>query len=344
MSKKHSPNEFASVIQFFRLAVAKMRALSIPLTAQNYTVWYEYFNNSEPALNQEIEALLKAEQSFTSELNFELYSRFFEAKSSTQLNKMRLAISNLIRHLSLQMASLVEDMDNYDSALATCESQLHPTADVDTLSKLIATLIEETHKARSASQSTATLVKELNSEIESMRSVMAELNEENLVDALTGIGNRRAFDRALADSLTKSQRDQRQFCLLMIDIDHFKRFNDSYGHLAGDSVLRYVARRIKKGTKGQDFVCRYGGEEFSIILPNTDYHGGLVVAQAIADKVSKRILSAGKDSRPMGRVTLSVGVAISRLGDDAEILIGRADDCLYRAKAGGRNRVLGERE
>jgi len=318
--------------------------LSIPLNAQNYTVWYEYFCNSNPALTQEIETLLKADLSFTATRNLELYNRFFDANSNGQLNKMREAISKLIRHLSLQMASLIEDIDSYDSVLATCESQLSPIADVDTLSKLIATLIEETHKARSISQSTASLVKGLNEEIEAMRSVMAELNVETLIDSLTGIGNRRAFDQALSENLVRSQQEQRNFCLLMMDIDYFKRFNDTYGHLAGDSVLRYVARKIKQGTKGRDFVARYGGEEFSLILPSTDYDGGLVVAQAIANKISHRTLTVGKDSRPMGRVTLSVGVAVFRLGDDAETLIGRADECLYRAKASGRNQVLGERD
>ena len=344
MSKVADPNGNAGVIQVFRLTVAKMSALSIPLTGQNYALWYAYFSNSNVDLNSQIDAQLKTEQPFSEQRNLELYQQFFDANSKAKLNELRQAISTVTRHLSLQMATLLEDMDDYDSVLHNCESQLSPNADVNVLSQLITTLLEETKKARTAGQSTAAAARELNKEIVSLRALMAVLSEETLVDSLTDVGNRRAFDQMLAQTLRRSHQAQHKFCLLMMDIDHFKQFNDSYGHLAGDSVLRYVAKNIKKSIKGQDFVARYGGEEFSLILPNTDYRGGMVVAQAIADKISQRALTAGKDARPIGRVTLSIGVAIFQLGDDADKLIGRADNSLYRAKADGRNKVLGERD
>lgn len=344
MTNANTKTKHESVIQFFRLAVAKMIALSIPPNAQNYTIWYEYFTNENPNLSREIESLLTTEESFTTELNDDLYNRYFDGASSKQLNEMRDAIGQLVRHLSVQLADLVEDMDDYDKVLATCETQLNHASDIETLDKLISTLVTETQKARTASQSTSSLVNELNTEIKQMQSAMAELNEETLIDPLTGIGNRRAFDQELKRVLVKSSSGQRQFCLLMMDIDHFKIFNDTHGHLAGDSVLRYVAKKIKQGTKGGDFVARYGGEEFSLILPNTDYGGGMVVARAIAEKISKRTLTTGKERRSMGNVTLSIGLASFQLDDTAESIIDRSDRCLYRAKSEGRNKVVGEKD
>jgi diguanylate cyclase len=128
----------------------------------------------------------------------------------------------------------------------------------------------------------------------------------------------------------------------MLDIDHFKSFNDNYGHLTGDQVLRLVGLSLKQTIKGQDITARYGGEEFAVVLPNTALRQALTVADHIRRAVMSRELKKKSTGEILGRVTISVGVSMLQPGDDTDALIERADACLYAAKRAGRNRVICE--
>jgi diguanylate cyclase len=128
----------------------------------------------------------------------------------------------------------------------------------------------------------------------------------------------------------------------MTDIDHFKNFNDTWGHLTGDQVLRLVAMSLKQNVKGQDIAARYGGEEFAVILPNTVLRSALTVADHIRRAVMSKELMKRSTGQNLGRVTISLGCATARKGDTVQSLIARADACLYAAKRNGRNRVICE--
>ncbi|PCH64210.1 MAG: GGDEF domain-containing protein [SAR86 cluster bacterium] len=338
--------KFEKIVRCFRAAIKKMADLSIPPITQNYTIWYEYYSQTNLLMNKELDGLIAFNQPFTPVKSREIYKRYFDASPNKKLDELRKAVQKLIGQLSVQLTELVGDMDIYEEVLSSCETDLKENLEITALNKLISTLLEETRKARSSSQSTNIQVAQLNAEIKSMHSAIAELSEENLIDPLTGIGNRRAFDETLENILLDGKNESGEsftFCLLMLDIDHFKKFNDTHGHLAGDGVLRYVAQIIKKHIKGQDLVARYGGEEFSVILPNTEYYQGEIVAQSLVDIIAKRSLTAGKEKRPLGNVTASIGLAEYRLNDVAASIIDRADKCLYSAKSQGRNQVVGDK-
>jgi diguanylate cyclase len=128
----------------------------------------------------------------------------------------------------------------------------------------------------------------------------------------------------------------------MLDIDHFKSFNDNYGHLTGDQVLRLVGMSLKQSIKGQDFTARYGGEEFAVVLPNTPLRQAIIVADNIRRMVMSKELKKKSTGEILGRVTLSAGVSTIKTGEDSDALIERADACLYAAKRNGRNRVICE--
>lgn len=160
-------------------------------------------------------------------------------------------------------------------------------------------------------------------------------------DALTGVANRRSFDEKLMYEWRRERRDAQHLSLLMIDIDHFKRFNDTYGHQQGDKCLRRVAEVMTEVVfRPADLVARYGGEEFGIILPATDIEGAGVVAQRIQERLAAMEIAhaAGEE----GRITLSIGIATTAPadGESSESLLSAADDALYRAKHAGRNRVV----
>jgi diguanylate cyclase (GGDEF)-like protein len=158
-------------------------------------------------------------------------------------------------------------------------------------------------------------------------------------DALTGIPNRRAFDFRFDEEFRRAQREGRSVALLMADIDHFKPYNDAYGHPRGDLCLRRIADELENAVaRPADFVARYGGEEFAVVLPETNEAGALRVAEALRTVVEKM---GQPNWRADGPVTISLGVAAltPRAGDEPEDLIGAADRALYRAKQSGRNRV-----
>ncbi|MBE3135512.1 MAG: diguanylate cyclase [Acidobacteria bacterium] len=173
---------------------------------------------------------------------------------------------------------------------------------------------------------------------------LAERNQQMtlmaMMDGLTGIGNRRSFDEALERYHNQANRYGRMFSLAMIDIDFFKRYNDTFGHGAGDTVLRSIAQLLKHTARPSDLVFRYGGEEFVCLFPETDADGALAAAIRLHDAVA----TAGiphPGNQPAGVVTVSVGLATFSPdpAHSAAALLRSADDALFSAKRGGRNRV-----
>ena len=328
--------------KWMRLATSKMQLLSIAPAPENYGIFFHYYANKS-GLKEEVEKLLGQAVEFTPEVCADLYARHLE-KDSEQLNELKIAIKALIAQLCEQLKDLASDMDGFDQYLASCEASLNAQPDIEALKCLVSSLIKETRQARDTCQASSDVVNQLNREVDNLRSALEQMSEEVLVDALTGIHNRRAFDIEMTKIIASANIKAENFCLLLLDIDNFKIFNDEHGHLVGDMVLRYVAEMIKKGVKGRDVVVRYGGEEFAVILPKTDYEGALSVAHAISDTVAGQNLTVGKDKRSVGNVTLSAGVSEYRKGDNANAIVSRADAGLYAAKGQGRNIVVGERE
>lgn len=144
------------------------------------------------------------------------------------------------------------------------------------------------------------------------------------------------MEKAIAEALETNEA----MSLMLTDIDHFKTFNDNFGHLTGDQVLRLVAMSVKHNVKGEDTTARYGGEEFAVILPNTILRAAVTVAEHIRRAVMAKELVKLSTGEHLGRMTISIGVATLRKGDTGQSLIERADTCLYAAKRHGRNRVI----
>jgi diguanylate cyclase (GGDEF)-like protein len=173
----------------------------------------------------------------------------------------------------------------------------------------------------------------------------ARLVRSGLTDFLTGFHNRRYLQSRLREELARAQRGRQYLVCLMIDVDHFKRINDQYGHLAGDAVLREVARRVDNEMRSSDTGARFGGDEFAIVLAQSSFEDGERVAQRVLRSVSSQPIKVGTNGAET--VTLSIGVAaaapdpeVRDLKHMAERLIAEADAALYRAKSGGRNRVM----
>jgi len=156
-------------------------------------------------------------------------------------------------------------------------------------------------------------------------------------DQLTGLNNRTSFSQSLQHEWNLSQRYSTPFALLMLDIDHFKKINDTHGHMMGDEALKAVAKSIKETIRDSDVAFRYGGEEFVILLNNTGEPGSSLLAERIRKNIASLVIPVGDSSL---QLTVSLGTAILTDNETGEALLKRADDALYHAKDGGRNRVV----
>lgn len=172
-----------------------------------------------------------------------------------------------------------------------------------------------------------------------------ELQRLNRADGLTGLNNRRYLDEFLLAEWRRATRERTQLAVLMLDVDDFKKYNDTYGHVAGDEVLKTVGQALRVLLRRPaDMAARYGGEEFAAILPETDLEGAIIAADNIRKAIQAKELLKRSTNEKLGRITASLGVAMYRPGDTPGSLIERADRCLYAAKHAGRNRVLSENE
>lgn len=346
MNKNHNP-EVQQAINCLRLTLPRMQKHDVPTTPQNYAVWYEYTLGSIGELNQAIDEILKTNSLFTAEINKELYDKYIADRPIQVLESVHDSAKNLVQQLILKIHTMQTGTDRFSGAIDDCQNILASNPDIKTLDKLVTNLVNEAQKVQESNKNMADALAETEKELESLKCDMEKLNAVALVDQLTGVGNRRAFEEnieQLFQQYDAEDSDGSPFTIVVTDIDHFKAFNDTHGHQTGDRVLSYVALCIKRCIRGSDAVFRYGGEEFVISLPNTDIKGGKAVAENIRSYIANKKLTVGDGKKVLGRVTSSFGIAEVQVGDTIESLFERADQALYQAKENGRNCVVCESE
>ncbi|VEE64481.1 Stalked cell differentiation-controlling protein [Shewanella putrefaciens] len=342
MSSPAANKELDCAAQILRLAVPQMSALDIPVTPENYTVWYEYFAQSNLDLNRAIDGFLANKVVFTKEVNTSLYKNFIQEKSPEVIENVQIETQILINSLISKISQLTQGTEAFSSTLVDFGLQLQSTPDVCTLNQLVGGVIDEMQNLLINNQNMEQSLTAMGQEVQNLKSEMENLSLAAMTDQLTSLHNRRAYEIAIQDHIHRAEEQQTRCSLLLIDIDRFKLFNDTYGHQVGDKVLAYVALALKQCVRGDDFVARYGGEEFVVVLPNTHFHDALQVAETLRERISERRLAIGKDKKlSLGAITVSIGLASLQKGDDAETLFSRADKALYEAKSDGRNCVRG---
>ncbi|MGL4748568.1 MAG: GGDEF domain-containing protein [Shewanella sp.] len=342
MSSPAANKELDASAQILRLAVPQMSALEIPVTPENYTVWYEYFAQSNLDLNRAIDGFLANNVVFTKEVNTSLYKNFIQEKSPEVIENVQIETQILINSLISKITQLNQGTEAFSNTLADFGLQLQSSPDVSTLNQLVDGVIDEMQNLLVNNQAMEQSLNAMGQEVQNLKTEMENLSLAAMTDQLTSLHNRRAYEIAIQDHIHRAQEQHTRCSLLLIDIDRFKVFNDTYGHQVGDKVLAYVALALKQCVRGDDFVARYGGEEFVVLLPNTHFHDALQVAETLRGRISERRLAIGKDKKlSLGAITVSIGLASLQKGDDAETLFSRADKALYEAKSDGRNCVRG---
>ena len=230
------------------------------------------------------------------------------------------------------------DAAEYGDQLQSLTTQI-PGKDGQDIKKLVRGLLDETQRMADRNQALEGRLKESSSQITELKNNVESYRQQAMTDALTGLANRMHFDLRLRECTDTAAANGEPVCLLMIDVDFFKNFNDRFGHQVGDQVLRLVAQTMRNGVKGRDLVARYGGEEFAVILPHTRLDDAANVADQLRDSMASKKLVRKNSKSDLGTVTLSVGVSAYRHGENIADLISRADQAVYVAKRNGRNRV-----
>ncbi|RMF16220.1 MAG: diguanylate cyclase [Gammaproteobacteria bacterium] len=332
-------DELSRAVRYLQLALPEMAEHGVPATPRNYAVWYEYVLGHNTELNTLIDERKASGAPFTDAFNDSLYQQFIADRGKAAVDHIRESVRQLINELLAQAERQGQDLDSYLSTLEAVTRKLADTPNDIDLPELVQELLTETRSQRQSTSDIQANMARMVEEIKSLRQEVERLHQEANTDPLTRVANRRALEVALDNAISTAKLQGHALSIIILDIDHFKRINDSHGHVVGDKVLRFIASVLRRQTKGKDTVARYGGEEFVVVLPETPLEGARAVAENIRQRIAGQLLHDSVEDRRIGHVTISAGVATYIYGESADDLIHRADSALYQAKQNGRNRV-----
>jgi diguanylate cyclase len=336
-------DEHERTMAFAELALGQIKSLRQTAVPRNYEIWYVYATGYNAPLNKIINETLARNGKLTEADLEQIYETYLShIKTTDRIDKVGARVIGEIDDVMRLINDALGMSASYDATLTGATEKLSHAESRDQVKTIVGTLVKSTHEMRDTNKALEERLMLSKTEISSLQQSLEAIRAESLTDPLTGLGNRKYFDRSIEMAVQNALANGEPLSLMMFDIDHFKSFNDSYGHLTGDQVLRLVGMSLRQTIKGQDITARYGGEEFAVVLPNTALRQALTVADHVRRAVMSKELKKKSTGEILGRVTISVGVSMLKPGDDTDALIERADACLYAAKRNGRNRVVCE--
>lgn len=321
-------------------ALASLRRHAVPPTAINYAVWFTHHAGQNPALSRVLRELEARGDALDEVRHLELAERFLGRVARLErIHDLVDKADGALEAIAGEIGGFRTDAAAYGATLEGAASRLEGGGRMDAVAVLVAELKAATLAMRERAEALERELGRRDAELAALRTDLLKAEEAIGSDPLTGIGNRRLFDRKLEKLAAEAAANGTPLALLMVDIDHFKRFNDSYGHPVGDLVLKLVAAKLAERAQPPRVAARYGGEEFALLLPGSDLAEAVQLAEGIRTEVAHREVVLKSDGRRLGTVTLSIGAAVLRPGESIDRFLARADAALYRAKANGRNRV-----
>jgi diguanylate cyclase len=340
---RNDSGEHERTLAFAQIALDQIKALRLSAAPYSYEVWYRYATGYHPALNRAINAALRAKGTLTdSDIEAIHATHVASSRLADQADEFGGKIAAEIAEVMATIEAAAGTATTYNQSLADATNQLGRANDHGALRAIVEDLVGVTKEIGRSHQTLEARLKASKEEINELQENLQAVRHESLTDPLTTLGNRKFFDQALAKAVGEARDSGEPLSLAMIDIDNFKAFNDTYGHLTGDEVLRLVAATLKQNVKDKDIPARYGGEEFTLILPRMDLERALSLTDRIREAVRGKELLKRSTGEHLGRITISAGVASWREGETGQALLERADACLYAAKRNGRNRALSE--
>jgi diguanylate cyclase len=322
--------------EIFRQAFEKIEALNLDPVPPVYELWFRYFQGDPE--------IVRAIDSYPSQLDeascHKLYKRHLsEAARDDTVKKISEQVQQAIAELSGMLSSAKSATAEYGDTLQDVTKKIKNAGTIEDLGSVVSNIVQNTRIMVQKNQDLEVQLTNSGAQVADLKKSLDNVRKEALTDGLTGLANRKAFDRQIQEWAEATGAQGGNLCLLMLDIDYFRVFNDAHGHQTGDQVLRLVAQTLTDGAKGRDFAARFGGEEFAILFPETPLAAALKVAESLRKSVESKELVNKNSHQNLGRITLSIGVAEYSPAEGVTDFIGRADAALYEAKKNGRNQA-----
>jgi len=322
-----------------RMAIPLMARRNIPVNPQNYAIWYHYVAEDKPGLKEHIDTLLEDGTPFDERLSDEIYQQFLAECNLEQAEYIRRTIQSTLLETSANLESTGSEAEHFGDLLGRFGEICSNAGSISDVYGLVSEVLTETKQMKESMDRIKQEFAVKSDEMDDLRSELEEVRKQASTDALTGLTNRATFFEILESSVAPAQAGSSPMCVVMVDIDHFKRVNDTFGHLVGDKVIRFVADTLKKSIKGQDTSARYGGEEFAMLLPETELEDATILCNKIRERIAGTNLVRTGSKESLGKITVSAGVAQYRAGEEPMEILQRADEALYQSKGNGRDQV-----
>lgn len=330
-------NRSNQAADYLRQAVPLMVKHNIPPNPLNYALWYTYVSREVPELNVRLDETLKTYGTCPAVVSEQMFREHIISDEIDTAEQFEAGLVRMVDALNKQVSDTAQNTEDYSDMLtSSLEAFTDNTSDAP-LEDIIRQLAVRTDAVSKNTRAFQRQLEEAQAEIESLRQELQKSRQDAHVDPLTGLFNRRVFDSELMQLADATPTPQ--LSLIMVDVDHFKKFNDTYGHLMGDKVLQYVGKLLRESCEEPLLPVRFGGEEFAVLCPGTTATDAVDIAEDIRNKIQAIRIRQRRSGDIISSVTASFGVSQLRTGESPTELIEGADNALYEAKNGGRNQV-----
>lgn len=328
--------------EYLRLALDHMGRFRIPVDPANYSVWYEYVSGKNSQIKLVLDSVLAKPKTITPEFSISLYERYIASEHKMIIKKIREELRKVLEALFNHVNDAGGQLTRYGNMIDMYSHKLKEDLDAESVRTIVEGILSETQVIKQSGLTLKDWIASSTREMENLRKDLDKVREEAWTDMLTGLKNRRCLASLFEQESKQAKEQGSTFSLLMIDIDHFKRINDTYGHIMGDHVLKNTATMIKECVKGRDTVIRYGGEEFVVILPDTSLKGAVILAEQICTHFKNKNWKRKDTGEIIGQICVSIGVSQYWIDEPLDKILQRADKALYISKTNGRCRVTSE--
>jgi len=323
-----------------RRVIEEMQAASVWPTPLNFELWLHYLGDPEGPLGREIKRMLASDEPFTEATADMLAAEYLpRGRLTEEIRDAGRVLDRELTSISTAITRAHKSQAAYGKTLEGAAASIDSADGDGELRTIVTGLSAATRKVQRENETLERRLDASTKEVVRLREHLEQVRRDAMTDALTNLANRKAFDESLADACAHAEATGQALTLAVVDIDHFKRFNDTWGHQTGDQVLRYVASVLGRVARAPRVAARYGGEEFAMIFPG---EAGQAVEDAlnmVRTEIASRSLRRRSTNDELGAVTISGGFTRHRAGDTTSSLLERADAALYASKRAGRNKV-----
>ncbi|CZF77586.1 GGDEF domain-containing protein [Grimontia marina] len=331
---------FFEATRIFKRAIPLMVKYKVPTTPHYFSLWYTYCAGTYPQLNKAIENKISRFGACSIRHCDEIIDNYLIDDAKREVNNFRQKLEALTTNLGESMEHTVSDTEEFRDILSNSVDKLENVkgdiAKNGESKKVLHELLKGSQHLLSATSQYQLQVTSQKTEIDALKKQLQEYQKQASHDALTGCLNRREFEK----QLDKNVNQDNVFSVMMVDIDHFKSFNDEFGHQMGDKVLQIVAAKLKQVVDTSGAVFRYGGEEFVAILPGLPLKSAFIYAEKMRLTLERLSVTDKRSGQKINSITASFGIAEHKKNEFGHALVARADEALYSAKHKGRNCVM----